>query len=180
MLCALFLLSGTAQAQQAKKSDPRTARSGLGLRGGRWLSQPYGEIFFNRGLTNRVTLETSVGVGEERLADWHNYVVPLLTTVKLYPVTGPQSRIEPYVLAGIGFAIGIENESTKAIGGGGTSIVTGFAVKAAGGIECRVFHWFTVLGEMQYLNMRFNEDLGSRAIFDGFAPTVGIAYRFVP
>ena len=167
-----------AWGQQPEKSDPRFERRAAGLRAGDWQSLPYGEIYFQRGLAQSVALENSAGVWQRRQGDWRSYVIPLLTSLKIYPVSRPSQRFEPFIAGGIGFALGIDKESTHAIGGGGTSFLTGFGTKGAGGIEYHALRALTLQAGVHYLYMHFNDKLAGRHAFEGTGAEGGVSYRF--
>lgn len=175
---ALSASAGVAQAhQQPEKSDPRVERRAAGLRAGDWRSLPYGEIYFQRGLAARVALENSAGVWQRREGDWRSYVIPLLTSLKIYPIKLAK-RIEPFVAGGIGFALGIDKESTHAIGGGGTSFLTGLGLKTAAGVEYHAVGALSFQAGGHYLYMHFNDKLAGRQAFEGLGAEAGISYRF--
>jgi hypothetical protein len=49
------------------------------------------------------------------------YLVPTLTTLKLYPLTRPSNPIEPFLNAGLGVTLGIDRDDngTGALGSAG-------------------------------------------------------------
>lgn len=176
ILAALLAFAGRAVGQNPEESDLKLARRGFGVRGGPWHHLPYVEIFFQRGLAERVALENSAGVWQRRQAESRTYVIPLLTSLKVYPLTNAKSRIEPYVLAGVGFGLGIENESDRAVGGGGTNIVTGFGLKTAAGLEIHVVKFLSAHVGGQYLYMRFNDKLANQNTFEGTGFEGGLTF----
>lgn len=177
LLLLLLTGAGTASAQAPDESAGRAARRAIGIRGGEWRHLPYGEIYFQRGLAERVALENSAGVWQRRTGEFRSYVIPLLTSLKFYPLTAPNSRVEPFIMGGIGFALGIEKESVHAIGGGGTSILTGFGTKAGAGIEGRVYGSVGVQAGVHYLYMRFNDELADQRAFEGAGIEGGVSFR---
>ena len=179
----------------------RLARRGAGLRVGVWnvdaaaarqmARSPTIEGYFQRGLDRHLVLENSVGVwratttrtqvpplGGPREVETKSYVVPLLTSLKLYPITGPGARIEPYLLAGVGFALGVQDEGDNAIGSSGTSLVTGLGFRAGAGLEVQLSKAFGVAAAGKYQWIRYSETLGGMERFAGLGAEGGITYRF--
>jgi len=58
-----------------------------------------------------------------------------------FPVTRPEQHVEPYVKAGAGFALGIDDRSGSGDGlfsTAGTSLVPGFGPTGGAGVEWRL------------------------------------------
>ena len=87
------------------------------------------------------TASPSAGSGPSAESDG-SFLVPLLTTIKLYPFTGPEQRLEPFVAAGVGFVVGLEKQNTVGgglLGGGsannGVNVTAGVGLKGGAGVE---------------------------------------------
>lgn len=195
-----------AMAQQKQESEEeknaRLARQGAGLRAGVWQvkdlatgdeSAPFFEGYFQRGLDLHLVMESSAGVwinkqtlqrsstfGGSTSEEISTYIVPLLTSLKFLP-TRPGSAIEPFVIAGIGFALGI-GESAGAGGllasGGGTQMMTGFGAKGGAGLEFKLGSAFGASASARYQWIKLQENLGSDDTFKGLGFEAGLRYRF--
>ncbi len=193
--------SATRREQQVKRE-----RSGAGLRVGGWmvsdLAQQSGttsstipafEAYWQKGLDRHLAIETSAGL-------WHrtessgsgataetvgSFIVPLLTTIKLFPFTGPEQALEPFVSAGVGFTIGLEKDNTVSgglLGGGnansGVSVVAGVGLKGGTGIEYRFSSAFGLSAALTYQWVLFAQDVGGQGDYKGFGLFGGLTYRF--
>lgn len=187
----------------------RLARAGAGLRVGHWAlrglrtttggttsSVPALEGWHQRGLDRHVSLENSIALwgrrekvtqsggplGGTTTESVGTYVVPLLTSIQLHPFTGPEQRLEPFLRAGAGFAIGIENREGSGGslfgGGAGTSTVIGFALQGGGGVSWRFARAFGMSGTVGYRWTHFGERLGGLREYKGLLADVGLFYRF--
>jgi opacity protein-like surface antigen len=204
-LACLAARPGVAAAQRVDETDDeraaRLARRGAGLRAGAWFvdvasadgaaKSPSFEGYFQRGLDQHLTLESSVSVwwaktiseqalplGGSQTVETRSFVIPLLSSLKLFPFTDVSSRFEPYLLAGIGFALGIEDESENAIGGSGTSLVTGFGFRGGAGVELHISNAVGLAAGVKYQWMHFGDEMGGKATYDGLGVDGGITYRF--
>ena len=203
LLCiAVMLVVGTlvpAAPCAAQQSAAQLARRGVGLRIGTWkvpapvaastefTISPHVELFFQRGLGEHVSLESSVAAwrristkatalpGSEIVT--RSYIIPIFTALKFFPVTTVNDAIEPYFLGGAGFALGIQNEGSNAIGGGGTSISTGFGVKAEAGLEYHVTRSLGLLAGGRYQLIRFGDPISEDKKFRGGGFEGGLSYR---
>lgn len=178
ILLLLMLLKIAVAYGQQGETDPRAARRAVGLRAGSWQDLPYIEIYFQRGLAERVALENSAGVWRQKQDSWETYVIPLLTTLKIYPLTAPTRALQPYIMFGLGLGVGVERESKRAVGGGGTSILTALGGKAAGGLEFKLRKSLHAHGGGRYLYMHYNDKLAFRNTYEGIGFEGGISYRF--
>lgn len=206
-LCLVTLsLAARAFAQRPLESaadqDAREARRGAGVRVGAWdvesparvdarfSSSLLFEFYLQRGLDERLALENSGGVWrritQERqqlpvgsdTVETKVYIIPLLTSLKYYPLTSPSSLIEPFIMGGLGLALGIEDESSNAIGGGGTSVVTGFGIRAAAGLELHIGSAFGATAAGRYQWMKLSDYVGLENTFKGVGLEGGLMYRF--
>lgn len=188
---------------EARERLVKRMRAGAGVRLGSWqvrgLSQASGatssslpafEAYWQKGLDRHVVLETSAGIwtrtqraGSESVG---SYVVPMLTAIKLYPMSGPENALEPFVTAGIGFTLGIDDRNDATAGGilggggggGGTMLVPGFGLKAGTGVEYRLGSAFGLVAQAGYQYVRFFQDVGSDRTYKGLQLFGGMTYRF--
>jgi hypothetical protein len=213
LLAAAALSWAPLSAQNTGESDEeraaRLARSGAGIRVGTWnvadlrevedgssSTWPYFEAYFQRGMDLHLVIESGIGLyrRQEEMPGTGGplgtepstttaYILPLLTSVKFYPVTRPGAPVEPHVGAGIGFAIAIEDQE----GGGGsligmrspgTAMVTGFGAKGSGGVDVRLGGAFGASLGATYQWLRFSDPVGGIETYAGPAFTVGLTYRF--
>ena len=175
----------------------RLGRRGAGLRAGIWnvsaqpaaaRESPSFEAYFQRGLDDQLSLENSAGIWWVRHTtsqlggdvETKSFVIPVLTSLKLYPLTRAADKLEPFITAGAGFALGIEDEDETAIGGGGTSLVTGFGLRAGGGAELDVRGKFGLSALIKYQWIRFGQEVGDEDTFRGLAMEAGLTFRFGP
>jgi hypothetical protein len=181
-------------------------REGAGLRVGSWMvanlatvsgasssTLPNFEAYWQKGLDRHLAIETSAGL-------WHrqqsagsgpsaettgSFVIPLLTTIKLYPFTGPEARLEPVVAAGVGFAMGLEKQSTVSgglLGGGsassGVNLVAGLGLKGGAGLEYHLSPAFGLSFGAAYQWVLYAQNLGGQSDYKGFGLFGGLTYRF--
>jgi hypothetical protein len=213
LLAAVALTGAPATAQGTPESDEeraaRLARSGAGIRIGMWnvadlrepadgsaSTWPYFEAYFQRGMDLHLVIESGIGLYRRQEeypgtggifgtapGKTTSYILPLLTSVKFYPVTRPEAPIEPHIGAGIGFAIAIEDQEGGGEGliGGrspGTAMVTGFGARGAGGVDVRLGGAFGASLGAMYQWLRFTDRVGGIETYAGPVFTAGLTYRF--
>jgi hypothetical protein len=199
-LIAISSLGLVAQVfAQTGGVDAGSARRGVGLRVGTWNVQdsavagrivtgsPQVEVFFQKGLDEHLALESTASLWVRKAREiqgqtgnevqTRSFVIPLMTALKLYPVTTTSNTVEPFFAVGIGFALGLATVSDNAIGGGGASIQTGFAMKGAGGFEIRLSDALGISVSARYQWIRFADELGTEDVFKGAGLEGGIVYR---
>jgi hypothetical protein len=188
----------------------RLARRGGGVRVGTWdvrgltttsgarVSQtPAFEGYVRRGLDLHLAIEHSVGVWRrtqsitqtssgplgttQSTSTMETYVIPQLTSITFFPMTRPERRFEPYVKAGAGFALGVEDRSGS--GGGlfsadGTSLIPGYGVSGGAGVELRLTNALGLAAAGRYQWLRFFQELSGRRTYEGFGAELGVTYRF--
>lgn len=183
---------------QQPQSANGGARRGIGIRLADWnvpvvsiddpVATVHADVFLERKLDTNLAIENSVGlwriITNERQAlppstpvKIKSYIVPLLTSLKLYPL-GEPGRIAPYIAGGVGLAFGIEHEGDNAIRGGGTYVITGFGVRGSAGVEIRITDAFFVSGSGRYQWLHFAEAVGGATTYRGAGAEGGVAYRF--
>ena len=176
------------------------SRSGAGLRAGTWntrglppaaageqlTSSPTIEGYFQRGLDLHLVLENTATVywqdrttrstgplGGMTASKTRTYIVPLFTSLKVFPFTRPGERVEPYALGGVGFALGIRDPED-----GSVSLAQGLGVKGGSGVELRLTEAFglSLGGRWQWI--RFLGEFADTRTVQGFGADVGLTYRF--
>ncbi|MGH7545612.1 MAG: hypothetical protein ACREKI_05460 [Gemmatimonadota bacterium] len=197
-----------AQEKRPQEDDPERAatlkRKGAGLRVGAWWVQDLAQIsdaeysqwpsfegYFQKGLDLHLTIETTLGLwrrsqeieesglggGEQRV---QSFVIPAFTALKMYPFTRPADRLEPYLTAGVGLALGVDDrEGSDLLGvGTGTAVLTGFGFKLGTGFDWNFGSAFGLSANGRYQWIRFNEELGGKRTYRGLGAEAGITYRF--
>jgi len=210
LLLSLACSTSWAANGDDSAAQTRKARGGGGLRVGTWqvigLDAPgapsstetvAAEGWYQKGFDLHIALESTLGfwqrtqtvsesgsvagTGTDRKVQ--TYLVPTMTTLKLYPATRPTSPLEPYIAAGVGIVLGIDHEdvsTTDPIVAPGTNntIHTGLGIQTGAGIEWNTPSPFglTVGGRYQWAS--FSEDVGGQALYRGPAYFGGVTYRF--
>ena len=200
----------TARAELDQERQARLARRGGGVRVGTWdvrglatvagataSRTPALEGYVRRGLDLHLALEHSVGFWRrtqtatqtssgplgttQTTSTLETYVIPQLTSVSFFPVTRPAQRVEPYVKAGAGFAIGVDDRTGDGgvlFSSEGMSLVPGFGLSGSTGLEVRLTNALGLAAAARYQWIRFFQDLASQRTFEGFGAEVGVTYRF--
>jgi hypothetical protein len=172
-------------------------RNGAGLRLGSWqvsglsgfsssaATMPALEGYWQKGLDRHLVVETSAGLWNRHDASGASYVVPMLTSIKLYPATNPGAVLEPYTMAGIGFTLGIDDQNGGSSGGlvggsssGGMNLVPGLGLKGGAGIEYHLGSAFGVQFQAGYQFVKFFADVASNRTYKGVQLLGGLTYRF--
>ena len=192
-------------ADQAVKRVKRE-REGAGLRVGSWmvsnLATPSGassstlpaiEGYWQKGLDRHLVIETSAGLWHRQQSSGSgpsaesvgSFVVPMFTSLKLFPFTGPEDKLEPLLTAGAGFVLGLDKQNTVSgglLGGGGGSsslnIVAGVGVKGGAGFEWRFSEAFGLNALAGYQYIVFAQDVGGQGSYKGLVLYAGLTYRF--
>ena len=157
------------------------------IAGSTFSETPLFEGYFQRGLDLHLALGSTMGLwrrtqevaGSGKVT---SYIVPAFTSLKIYPLTRPEQRFEPYIDAGIGGAIGIDDREGTA--GGplgeteGTDARFGFGFKGGGGVEWRFSRAFGLSLGGRYQWIRFGSEVGGDRTFQGLGFDAGLTYRF--
>jgi hypothetical protein len=209
--CLAATIAG-AQADSSAENRAKAMRRGAGLNASLWDvrglrdvsgasvdEMPLFEGYFARGLDLHLAMENSVGVyrREQRITrsggigggtveeKITTYLVPQFTSIKLYLVTRPEERIEPYLVGGAGLTLGVDDRENTGSGGllgggaeSGTAFVVGFGLKGGAGVELRFSNAFGALAGGRYQWVRMFGDLAGERTFRGFGADVGLVYRF--
>lgn len=204
LILSLAAVDAAAQVKETlgdsttvRESLVRRQRRAAGLRSGSWGVQglatgpalsnsPAFEGFLQRGLDRHLVIESSAGFWyrSERTTSGRNnaYIIPMMTSLKLYPVSGPENALEPFVSAGVGFTMGIDDRdgSTGLAGAsaGGTALLLGLGAKGGAGVEYRLGSTFGVTAGAGYQYIRFFEQVGETRTYKGVQLFGGLTYRF--
>ena len=199
LICGLTAAIGvTAASAQTPAPAVSMPRRGVGIRVGSWnvdvpsskapRATPNFELYLQRTLDSRLWVENSISFWRVTTTDpvslppsadveTRSYVIPLLISLKLYPVD-EASHVAPFLLGSAGLAFGIEDEGENAIGGGGSSVVTGFGVRWGAGVEIEVIGNFGISGSARYQWLHFGEPVGNTDTYSGVGVEGGVTYRF--
>lgn len=184
--------------QEQREREVRRARSGAGLRIGAWRVSatagattsglPAFEAYWQKGLDRHLTVESGVGfwqrrqeAGSDRIS---TYIIPLTSAIKLFPFSGPGDALEPFLSAGVGFTLGIDDRQTTTgglLGGSassGVQMIAGIGVKGQGGFEYRLGPAFGIGASVGYQYVRFFEKVGNAQSYQGLTAFGGLTYRF--
>jgi hypothetical protein len=179
-----------------REATVRRQRKAAGVRTGAWGVQnlatgpsfsqtPAFEGYLQRGLDRHLVIESSAGFWyrSERTTTGRNnaYIIPMMTSLKLYPATGPEHALEPFISAGVGFTMGIDDrDGGGGLAGstGGTALMIGLGAKGGAGVEYRLGSTFGVTLGAGYQYIRFFEDMGGARTYRGTQVFGGLTYRF--
>jgi hypothetical protein len=200
--------SGSVASDLEKRA--RLARRGGGVRVGTWdvrgltatsgavvSKTPAFEGYVRRGLDLHLAIEHSVGVwrrtqsvtqtspgplgGTTSTSTLETYVIPQFTSIAFFPMSRPEQRFEPYVKAGAGFALGVEDRTGDGGGlftGGGVSLVPGYGLSGGTGVDLRLSNALGLTAAGRWHWVRFFQELSSERTYEGFGAEVGVTYRF--
>ena len=190
---------------EARERLVKRMRAGAGFRIGSWgvrnlaqvsgtssSSLPAFEGYWQKGLDRHVVIETSAGLWSRSQRSTsatgggtgNSYVIPLLTAIKLYPATDPGAALEPFMTAGAGFTLGVDDRNGAAgglVGGGssgGTILIPGLGLKAGGGVEYHLGSAFGLVMQAGYQYVRFFQEVGGDRTYKGPQVSGGMTYRF--
>ena len=186
----------------------QTARRGAGLIVASWsllddpskgtssrtTDSPLGMGFFRKGLDKHLALETTVGVFRRVVETPGSgglfgsgggkttvFLLPQMTSIKLFPFTTPENKFEPFISGGVGVTIGLSSESGGgALGGSGgvSGLVAGLGGTLGAGIEWRFSEAFGLSGGWHYNYIQFFDKLAGEEMYRGTGIAVGLTYRF--
>ena len=215
IIAALLAAAAEAHAQKdsvdADERRVKRERSGAGISGGAWAvrglekrdgvdytNSPSFEGYLAKGLDLHLTLENTLGLwirtqevpssgglGGSSGEIIKSYILPQFTAIRFYPVSRPLDQMQPFIGAGAGFAIAIDDRETESSGGGllgglgssGIAFVPGFGLKAHVGTEFRG-KALGVSVSAKYQWIRFFQDVGGEQTFGGPGADIGFVYRF--
>lgn len=195
----------TRDETERQERAVRRQRQGAGIRMGTWQmvgmtpvagaevsTMPNFEGYWQKGLDRHLALETSVGFWQrtQRTASGtggesiRGYVVPMMTSLKVYPATGPEQNFEPFLLGGFGFTLGVDDRNTTSgglfggTGGSGMMMIPGVGVKLGGGVEYRLGSAFGFAASAGYQYVRFFQEVANAQTYKGVQVSGGLTYRF--
>jgi opacity protein-like surface antigen len=209
-LVTLVAQAALAADEDHSVAQTRRARGGGGVRVGAWQVQDLAEPpapgsssesvalegWFQKGFDLHIALENTIGfwqrkqsatesgsLGSTTTTDVQTYLVPTLSTLKLYPATRPDSPVEPYLAAGLGVVLGIDREKVSSddpliVPGTNTTFHSGLGIQTGAGIEWNSGTAFgaTIGGRYQWAS--FGEKVGGKALYRGPGFFGGLTYRF--
>jgi hypothetical protein len=157
--------------------------------GATYSSSPAFEAYWQRGKDRHLVMESGFSFWRRsQRADSEeigSYIIPLTTSIKLYPMSGPEDSFEPFASAGAGFALGVDDRQTVSGGllggtstGGGTVIIAGVGLKGEAGVEYRFSRAFGIGATAGYQWVRYFEEVGGERTYKGLVVFGGLTYRF--
>lgn len=195
--------SGSKDTMEAHVHAVQRARQGAGLRVGMWespapaptgtqvSSTPAFEGYWQKGLDRHLVLETGIGVWARNVNDPASgnrdaiYLVPMTTALKMFPFTGPEANLEPFLTGGAGFTLGIDDQTTGGSGGllgtpgsNQTLMTFGFTLRGSGGLEWHMSRAFGLQAGVGYQYTKMFEDIAGGRDFKGLQVGAGLTYRF--
>jgi hypothetical protein len=187
--------SATARIDAVKRQ-----RQGAGLRVGTWQTTGLTEVagasyttlpafegYWQKGLDKHLAIETTGGFWGRTQRDSNgrvsSFAIPMLTAIKLYPATTVDDQLEPFLSAGGGFTIGVDDESGATGGlfsGGssGTALIIGLGLKGGAGIEYHASRTFGLQAGIAYQWIHFLNPVGGNQDYKGPLIFGGLSYRF--
>jgi opacity protein-like surface antigen len=205
---ALALLAVAGAARAADPADDVTAstqraRNGGGLRIGSWRpDEPAGmshtgavafQGWFEKGLDLHLAWENTLGYWR-RTSTWsetdltgtttheiQTHLVPTLTSLRLYPLTTPSNRVEPFMSAGVGVVLGFQQEKVSgnvATSGSAATMHTGLGVQTGLGVDVRANDAFGLTLGGHFGSASFGEDMPGQRLFQAWGADAGLTYRF--
>jgi len=192
----------------AAEEKASLARRGAGIIIGTWslvddpssggstsADSPIGEGYFRKGLDKHLALETTIGVWRRVItspgtggpfgtpgAKTTVFLLPQMTSLKLYPFTTPENKVEPYISGGAGFTVGLTSESggggLTGGGGGVTGLTAGVGGRLTAGVEWRMGEAFGLTAGGHYTYIQFFDQIAGEEMYRGTGITLGMTYRF--
>ena len=184
----------------ARENAVKRQRQGAGLRVGSWQTSgltevagasysvlPAFEAYWQKGLDQHLAIETSGGFWGRTQRDSNgrvsSFAIPMLTAIKLYPGTTVNDQVEPYITAGGGFTLGIDdqNGATGGLFGGGSSgtqLIIGIGLKGGAGIDYHAGRAFGLQAGVSYQWLHFLNPIGGNSDYKGPIIFAGMTYRF--
>lgn len=189
----------------------RLARRGAGVTIGSWQlrgievpagvdvsTMPMFSGWMRKGLDARLALENGVsvwrrvqsvppsgGIGGSAGEEVQSWIIAQTTAVRFFPFTDAGAALEPYVLGGAGFTLGIDDRETEgggllggATGASGVVMVPAVSLQGGLGVEYRFGESFGLAGGARYQWTRFFQDFGGERTYQGPVLELGLSYRF--
>jgi hypothetical protein len=212
LACALLapaaLQAQDKQPESKVEETARLARKSAGVIFGTWglIDSPAGGSttvedspiamgYFRKGMDKHLAIETTVGVWR-RIVETPGsggiggtsggkstvILLPQFTSLKLFPFTGPDATLEPFISAGGGFTLGFQSISGSGGvlggGGGGSGLTFGVGASGAVGVEWRFSTAFGLAAGGHYTYIQFFEPIAGGELYRGTGATLGLTYRF--
>lgn len=201
----------TKTDETAAESRARLARKAAGITVGPWdlrgVEPPAGVeastlpmfgLFLRKGLDARLALENGIsvwrrvqkipasgGIGGSSAEEVQSWVVAQTTAVRFYPATDAGAKLEPWLLGGGGFSLGIDDRETSgggalggASGAAGVAIVPGFSLQGGAGAEWWFSESLALNVGARYQWTRFLQDFGGERTYQGPSYEAGLTYKF--
>ncbi len=197
--------------ESREEAEARMARRAAGLTVGHWdlrgiepaatvevstLPMFYG--FMRKGLDARLALENGIGVwrrvqsteatggiGGTAAEEVQSWVIAQTTALRFFPATDAGASVEPWVLGGVGFTIGIDDRETDgggvlggAAGGSGIQMVPGVSLQGGTGVEWWFGSTLALNVGARYQWTRFFENFGGERTYQGPSYDLGLVYKF--
>ena len=204
-LVLALLAAAPAVAQPAGESTAGTERlrNGAGLQVSSWQPDKpagfdnTGSIAFQgyllKGLDLHLAWDNTLGFWQ-RTTKWSEtqplvgttnheldtYIVPTITALRFYPLTTPDKLVEPFVSAGLGPVIGIQQQKNSgALAPPNTTTMTaGLGVRAGVGVDIRSNGPFGVTAGTHFESASFGEDMVGERLYQAWGADLGLTYRF--
>lgn len=204
----LVLAAAAGAANAGEPTDDVTARTqrvrnGAGLQISSWRpDEPAGfrnsrspavQGYLQKGLDLHLAWENTLGYWQRTTSwtdtqpivgttthDLQTHLVSTLTALRLYPFDLPTPMIEPYVSAGLGPVLGIQQESSSAglTAGNGTTMHAGLGVRAGAGVDVHANQAFGITIGGHFESASFSNDFTGERLFRGWGMDAGLSYRF--
>ena len=206
LLLAFTATAGSAFAAvptDAIVAQAQRARNGAGLQISSWQPEaPAGSIststasfrgYFTNGLDQHLAWENTLGYWA-RTSKWsetqpligttnhelQTHLVPTITGLRLYPLTTSGNSIEPYVTAGVGPVLGIQQQ--KASGAltadQTTTMLVGLGVRAGVGVDLWATQVFGITAGGHFESASFGQDMVDQRLYKAWGVDFGFSYRF--
>jgi len=201
----------TRSEESGAETRARLARKAAGIVVGPWelrgVEPPAGveastlpmfSFFLRKGLDARLALENGLGVwrrvqeipatggiGGTPGEEVQSWVVAQTTAVRFFPATDAGATLEPWLLGGAGFTLGIDDRETSgggvlggSSGAAGVVIVPGVSLQGGAGAEWWFSESLALNVGARYQWTRFLEDFGGERTYQGPAYEAGLTYKF--
>jgi len=184
-------------------SGAQRARGGAGLQVSSWQPDaPAGlshsetaafQGYLQKGLDMHLAWENTLGYWQ-RTTSWsetqpligttnhqlQTHLVPMVTALRVYPLTKPGFPVEPFMSAGVGPVLGIQQQRTTGglTPGNTTSMLTGLGVRAGAGVDLRAGPAFGITVGGHFESASFGQDMVGDRLYQGWGVDAGLSYRF--
>ena len=204
----IALIAGATAARAGEPTDEVTARTqrsrnGAGLQVSSWRpDEPAGlrssstiavQGYLQKGIDLHIAWENTLGYWERASSssdtqpivgttthELQTHLVPALTALRFYPLDQPTSPIEPFVSAGLGPVLGIQQETiTGGLSpGNATTTHAGLGVRAGVGVNLRASEALGITAGGHFESASFGDDMSGQRLYRGWGMDVGLSYRF--